>query len=81
MLRSENGRLATRVYIDGRDRVLTEVVGDLQRLVAAKVTLPPGISKAYHGPLEFLERGTPRLCFRCSLIQRLYTDTPPKPSW
>ncbi len=61
MLRSENGRPATWVYVDGRDRALTEIVGDLQRAVAEKVKLPPGISVAYTGQFEFLERATQRL--------------------
>jgi Cu(I)/Ag(I) efflux system membrane protein CusA/SilA len=61
MLRSENGRPATWVYIDGRGRALTAIVGDLQRAVAAKVKLPPGISVAYTGQFEFLERATQRL--------------------
>ena len=61
MLRSENGRPATWVYIDGRGRALTEIVGDLQKAVAQKVKLPPGISIAYTGQFEFLERATQRL--------------------
>ncbi len=61
MLRSENGRPATWVYIDGRGRALTKIVGDLQRAVAEKVKLPPGISVAYTGQFEFLERATQRL--------------------
>ncbi|MFM5953169.1 MAG: efflux RND transporter permease subunit [Novosphingobium sp.] len=61
MLRSENGRPATWVYIDGRGRALTEIVGDLQRAIAQKVKLPPGISVAYTGQFEFLERATQRL--------------------
>ncbi len=61
MLRSENGRPATWVYVDGRGRALTEIVGDLQRAVAEKVKLPPGISIAYTGQFEFLGRATQRL--------------------
>ena len=61
MLRSENGRPATWVYVDGRGRALTEIVSDLQRAVAQKVKLPPGISVAYTGQFEFLERATQRL--------------------
>ena len=61
MLRSENGRPATWVYVDGRGRALTEIVGDLQRAIAEKVKLPPGISVAYTGQFEFLERATQRL--------------------
>ena len=61
MLRSENGRPATWVYVDGWGRALTEIVSDLQRAVAQKVKLPPGISVAYTGQFEFLERATQRL--------------------
>ena len=46
MLRSENGRPATWIYVDGRDRPLIAIVHDLQAAVAAKVKLPPGISVA-----------------------------------
>src|SRR3546814_19273753 len=61
MRRMENGRPATCVYIDGRDRALTDIGGDLQRAVAEQVELPPGISVAYTGQFEFLERATQRL--------------------
>jgi len=61
MLRSENGRPATWIYVDARGRALTDVVGDLQRTIAAKVKLPAGISIAYTGQFEFLERATERL--------------------
>ena len=61
MLRSENGRPATWVYVDGRGRALTEIVGDLQAAVAAKVKLPPGISVTYTGQFEYLQRAIERL--------------------
>jgi Cu(I)/Ag(I) efflux system membrane protein CusA/SilA len=61
MLRSENGRPATWVYVDARGRALTDIVGDLQRTIAAKVPLPPGISIAYTGQFEFLQRAMERL--------------------
>ncbi len=60
-LRSENGRPATFVYVDGRGRALTEIVGDLRAAVAAKVKLPPGISVAYTGQFEHLQRAIERL--------------------
>ncbi|MES2056404.1 MAG: efflux RND transporter permease subunit [Pseudomonadota bacterium] len=61
MLRSENGRPATWIYVDARDRALTAIVHDLQVAVAAKVKLSSGISVAYTGQFEFLERATARL--------------------
>ena len=61
MLRSENGRPATWVYVDGRGRPLTDIVHDLQHAVGEQVKLPPGISVAYTGQFEFLQRATERL--------------------
>ena len=61
MLRSENGRPVTWIYIDGRGRPLTSIVGDLQREVSARVKLPPGISVTYTGQFEFLQRAIERL--------------------
>ncbi|MCW3837269.1 efflux RND transporter permease subunit [Sphingomonas canadensis] len=61
MLRSENGRPATWIYIDARGRAMTAIVGDLQRAIAAKVQLPPGVSIAFTGQFEFLERAMERL--------------------
>ena len=61
MLRSENGRPVTWIYIDGRGRALTEIVGDLQRAVAANVKLSPGVSITYTGQFEFLQRAVARL--------------------
>ncbi|OJV29770.1 efflux RND transporter permease subunit [Sphingomonas sp. 67-36] len=61
MLRSENGRPVTWIYVDGRGRALTEIVGDLQRAVAAKVKLTPGVSVTYTGQFEFLQRAIERL--------------------
>ena len=61
MLRSENGRPVTWIYIDGRGRPLTAIVGDLQRAVSARVKLPPGISVTYTGQFEFLQRAIARM--------------------
>jgi Cu(I)/Ag(I) efflux system membrane protein CusA/SilA len=61
MLRSENGRPVTWIYIDGRGRPLTSIVGDLQHAVAKQVKLPAGISVVYTGQFEFLQRAEARL--------------------
>ncbi len=61
MLKSENARLASWVYVDVRDRDLASVANDLRKAVAARVTLAPGISVAYSGQFEFLERANARL--------------------
>ena len=61
MLRSENGRLVTWIYIDGRGRPLTSIVSDLQRSVTDRVKLPAGVNVVYTGQFEFLERAVERL--------------------
>ena len=49
MMKSENGRPTTWVYVDVRGRDLTSVVGDLQRAIDRDVKLSPGTSLAYSG--------------------------------
>ncbi|CAN5330294.1 Cu(+)/Ag(+) efflux RND transporter permease subunit CusA [soil metagenome] len=61
MLRSENGRPTTWVYVDTRGRALSSVVGDIQQAVARDVKLSPGISIAYTGQFEYLARAAERL--------------------
>ena len=61
MLRSENARLSGWVYVDIRGRDLRSAVLDMQRVVAAKVALPPGYSISWSGQFEFLERATAKL--------------------
>jgi copper/silver efflux system protein len=61
MLKSENGRPTTWVYVDVRGRDLASVVADLRRAVARAVTPTPGVSIAYSGQFEYLERATARL--------------------
>ncbi|WP_374418221.1 efflux RND transporter permease subunit [Stutzerimonas kunmingensis] len=61
MLRSENARLAGWVYVDVRGRDIASVVADLRDAVSAEVKLLPGMSLAYSGQFEFLERANERL--------------------
>ncbi|WP_050464674.1 efflux RND transporter permease subunit [Herbaspirillum autotrophicum] len=61
MLKSENARPSGWIYVDVRDRDLASVVADLRRAVAAKVKLEPGVSVAYSGQFEYLERANARL--------------------
>jgi Cu(I)/Ag(I) efflux system membrane protein CusA/SilA len=61
MLKTENGRPSTWVYVDVRGRDLASVVGDLRRAVAKDVTLSPGVSIAYSGQFEYLQRAVERL--------------------
>ncbi|HTI96219.1 MAG TPA: CusA/CzcA family heavy metal efflux RND transporter [Rudaea sp.] len=61
MLRSEDGRLATYVYVDTAGRDLGAVVADLKRAVAESASLPPGVSVEWSGQFEYLARATARL--------------------
>jgi Cu(I)/Ag(I) efflux system membrane protein CusA/SilA len=61
MLKSENARLNGWIYVDIRGRDLGSVVADAKRAVAAEVKLPPGVSLAWSGQFEFLERARARL--------------------
>jgi copper/silver efflux system protein len=61
MLKSENGQLATYVYVDTAGRDLGAVVADLQRAVAQQVRLPPGVTVAWSGQFEYLAQAMRRL--------------------
>ncbi|MDE2487318.1 MAG: efflux RND transporter permease subunit, partial [Alphaproteobacteria bacterium] len=61
MLKIENGRPATWVYVDVHGRDLGSVVADLQKAVARGVRLPPGVSIAYAGQFQYLQRAMARL--------------------
>ena len=61
MLKSENGRPSTWIYVDVRGRDLASVVKDLQAAVAKDVKVPPGISLSYSGQFEYLQHAVERL--------------------
>jgi Cu(I)/Ag(I) efflux system membrane protein CusA/SilA len=61
MLKTENARPSTWVYVDVRGRDIASVVKDLQAAVARDVTLSPGVSVAYSGQFEYLARAAERL--------------------
>jgi Cu(I)/Ag(I) efflux system membrane protein CusA/SilA len=49
--------------VDNAGRDLGAVVDDLQRAVAAQVTLPPGVTLAWSGQFEYLARAMQRLAW------------------
>lgn len=61
MLKTENGRPSTWVYVDVRGRDLASTVADLRKAVAKDVKLSPGVSVAYSGQFEYLQRAVERL--------------------
>jgi Cu(I)/Ag(I) efflux system membrane protein CusA/SilA len=61
MLKTENARPSGWVYVDVRGRDLASTARDLQRAVARAVPLKPGMSVAYSGQFEYLQRANARL--------------------
>jgi Cu(I)/Ag(I) efflux system membrane protein CusA/SilA len=60
-IRTENGQLATYVYVDIRDRDLGGYVAEAQKTVQASIAFPPGYYVIWSGQYEYLERATARL--------------------
>ena len=60
-IRTENGQLATYIYVDIRDRDLGGYVAEAQRAVQASIQFPPGYYVVWSGQYEYLERAMARL--------------------
>ena len=61
MLKSDNARLASYIYVDVAGRDLGSVVEDLQQAIAEEVALPAGYSIGWSGQYEFMQRAAERL--------------------
>jgi Cu(I)/Ag(I) efflux system membrane protein CusA/SilA len=61
MVRSEGGRLTGLVAADVEGRALVDYVGEARRVVAERVSLPPGTRVAWVGQFEYFERAKQRL--------------------
>jgi len=61
MLKSENARLSSWVYIDLQGRDLSSAVREMQAAVAKELKLPAGYSISWSGQFEYLERATAKL--------------------
>jgi copper/silver efflux system protein len=60
-IRTENGQLATYLYVDIRDRDLGGYVAEAQRAVQASIQFPPGYYVVWSGQYEYLQRAAARL--------------------
>lgn len=61
MLKTENARPASWIYIDARDRDMVSVVNDLRQIISDKVQLKAGTSVSFTGQFELLERANQKL--------------------
>lgn len=60
-IRTENGQLATYIYLDVRDRDLGSYVADAQRAVTENIQFPAGYYVVWSGQYEYLQRAAARL--------------------
>ncbi|MGO4336999.1 efflux RND transporter permease subunit [Labrys sp. KB_33_2] len=60
-IRTENGQLATYIFVDIDGRDLGGYVAEAQKAVAAKIVLPPGYSIGWSGQYEYLRRAEARM--------------------
>jgi Cu(I)/Ag(I) efflux system membrane protein CusA/SilA len=60
-VRSEAGRLVGFVFVDVVGRPIVDYVEDARRLVAERVTLPPGTRLEWAGQFQYYERARERL--------------------
>jgi Cu(I)/Ag(I) efflux system membrane protein CusA/SilA len=61
MIRSEDGRLVSFVFVDPGDRALASYVHDAKERLAKELDLPPGVRVEWTGQFEYYERATDRL--------------------
>ncbi|PVZ87866.1 CusA/CzcA family heavy metal efflux RND transporter [Serratia sp. S1B] len=61
MLKTENARPSSWIYIDARDRDMVSVVNDLKAVISEKVNLKPGTSVSFSGQFELLEHANKKL--------------------
>jgi Cu(I)/Ag(I) efflux system membrane protein CusA/SilA len=59
-IRTENGQLATYIYVDIRDRDIGSYVADAQHAVGVSVKLPAGYYVVWSGQYEYLQRAAAR---------------------
>src|ERR1700726_258696 len=60
-IRTENGQLATSIYVDLRDRGRGGYVADARHAVQASIQFPAGYYVVWSGQYEYLERASARL--------------------
>lgn len=61
MLKTENARPASWIYIDARGRDMVSVVNDLKTAINQQVKLNPGTSVSFSGQFELLEHANKKL--------------------
>lgn len=63
MIRSENARLNSYVYVDTKDSDLTGYINKAKAAIAANVKFKPGYSISWAGQYEYMQRAKERLSY------------------
>jgi Cu(I)/Ag(I) efflux system membrane protein CusA/SilA len=63
MIKSENARLNSIVYVDVRERDVGSYVGDARRLLQERLELPPGYRLEWTGQYQYMSEANRRLRF------------------
>ena len=61
MIRDENGRLASYVYIDVAGRDIGSYVNEIKKILGERLSLPAGYTLVFSGQYEYMERVKRRL--------------------
>lgn len=61
MLKTENARPSSWIYVDARGRDMVSVVDDIRSLIETKLKLKAGVSYSFTGQFELLERANAKL--------------------
>ncbi|MBN6364875.1 efflux RND transporter permease subunit [Providencia rettgeri] len=61
MLKTENARPTSWIYIDARDRDMVSVINDIDTAIKDNIQMRPGLSYSFTGQFELLERANQKL--------------------
>lgn len=61
MLKTENARPTSWIYIDARDRDMVSVINDIDTAIKNNIQMKPGVSYSFTGQFELLERANQKL--------------------
>ncbi|WP_272538972.1 efflux RND transporter permease subunit [Providencia sp. PROV197] len=61
MLKTENARPTSWIYIDARDRDMVSVINDIDMVIKNNIQMKPGVSYSFTGQFELLERANQKL--------------------
>ncbi|MBW3115283.1 efflux RND transporter permease subunit [Providencia rettgeri] len=61
MLKTENARPTSWIYIDARDRDMVSVIKDIDTAIKDNIQMKPGLSYSFTGQFELLERANQKL--------------------